>query len=102
MIKVKYLYFDTSEMVYFSSNRWTTFGLIYTYVMDNSNYNNIKKLAKDPQEEQKIKYILNELHPNKNLDVPDPYYGGEQGFEEVFQMLDNACDNIASKLKKID
>ncbi len=74
----------------------------YIYVMDNSNYNNIKKLAKDPQEEQKIKYILNELHPNKNLDVPDPYYGGEQGFEEVFQMLDKACDNIASKLKKID
>ena len=70
--------------------------------MDNSNYNNIKKLAKSPQDEQKVKHILNELYPNKNLDVPDPYYGGEQGFEEVFQILDKACDNIALKLKKTE
>ncbi|GGX28624.1 low molecular weight protein-tyrosine-phosphatase [Aquimarina muelleri] len=74
----------------------------YIYVMDSSNYKNIIALTKDIQEKEKVEYILNELHPKKNLDVPDPYHGGKQGFEEVFQMLDKACDNIASKLKTID
>lgn len=81
----------------FKQSDFTTYD--YIYVMDNSNYSNIKNLAKDTQEKEKIKYILNEIYPNKNLDVPDPYYGGEQGFEEVFQMLNKACDSIASKLK---
>ena len=46
-----------------------------------------------------MKLILNELYPGENRNVPDPYYGGDQGFENVYQMLDKACDNIASKLE---
>ena len=42
--------------------------------------------------------ILNELHPNENLDVPDPYYGGDQGFENVFEILDKACDQLIQEL----
>jgi len=42
--------------------------------------------------------ILNESNPNENLSVPDPYYGGKDGFENVFQMLDEACEIIANKL----
>ncbi|WP_025740018.1 low molecular weight protein-tyrosine-phosphatase [Aquimarina pacifica] len=70
----------------------------YIYVMDHSNYENIIKLATNNQEESKVHYILNELYPNSNAEVPDPYYGGDQGFENVYQMLDKACDKIAEKL----
>lgn len=70
----------------------------YIYVMDDSNYQNILKLARNAADEKKVKMILNETHPNKNLSVPDPYYGGNQGFENVYNMLDEACEIIADKL----
>ncbi len=72
----------------------------YIYAMDHSNYQNIIKLTNNEEDRTKVNHILNELHPNKNLDVPDPYYGGEQGFEDVFRMLDEACENIALRLQK--
>lgn len=71
----------------------------HIYVMDQSNYNNVIKLAPSEKAKQKVKLILNESHPIKNLEVPDPYYGGDDGFENVFKMLDEACEIIANKLK---
>lgn len=68
------------------------------YVMDNSNYKNVIELARSNEEATKVKLILNESHPNENLDVPDPYYGGAQGFENVYKMLDQACEIIANKI----
>uniref|UniRef100_UPI0030EC9AA8 low molecular weight protein-tyrosine-phosphatase n=1 Tax=uncultured Flavobacterium sp. TaxID=165435 RepID=UPI0030EC9AA8 len=71
----------------------------YIYVMDKSNYENVIKLASSEKDKQKVKLILNELHPNQDLEVPDPYYGDEDGFENVYQMLDKACEIIATNLK---
>ena len=68
------------------------------YAMDNSNYKNIIRLARNQQDVNKVKLILNELYPNENMAVPDPYYGGKEGFENVFKLLDNACNIIANKL----
>lgn len=68
------------------------------YAMDDSNYHNIIGLSRNDEDVQKVKMILNELEPNSNVNVPDPYYGGEQGFENVYQMLDEACTVIASKI----
>jgi len=68
------------------------------YAMDNSNYQNIIALAENNQQKEKVKLILNESFPNKNLDVPDPYYGGDKGFENVYNMLDNACEIIAKRI----
>ncbi|MCG1037163.1 low molecular weight protein-tyrosine-phosphatase [Polaribacter sargassicola] len=68
------------------------------YVMDDSNYQNILLLARNKADEEKVKLILNEAHPNKNLNVPDPYYGGDQGFEDVYKMLDEACNFISKKI----
>jgi protein-tyrosine phosphatase len=70
----------------------------YIYVMDESNYQNILMLARNIIDENKVQLILNETHPTKNLSVPDPYYGGNQGFENVYTMLDEACEIIANKL----
>lgn len=68
------------------------------YVMDESNFQNVIKLARNNEDIAKVKLILNEVHPNKNYEVPDPYYGGENGFDNVYKMLDEACDIIAKKL----
>lgn len=68
------------------------------YAMDKSNYQNIIALSSSDEELAKVKMILNESQPNKNYSVPDPYYGGESGFEKVYRMLDDACDVIAEKL----
>ena len=72
----------------------------YIYVMDNSNYKDVMALAPNDEAKSKVKLILNELFPNENVDVPDPYYGGQDGFENVFDMLNEACDVIAGKLKR--
>jgi protein-tyrosine phosphatase len=75
-----------------------TFDIIYA--MDESNYQNILTLARNKGDKKKVKMILNESHPNKNIAVPDPYYGGQDGFEKVYRMLDEACELIAEKLAK--
>ncbi len=70
----------------------------YIYVMDNSNYNDIIHLAKTPEQRNKVQLILNELFPDENVDLPDPYYGLANGFDHVYEMLDQACELIAKKL----
>lgn len=70
----------------------------YIYVMDNSNYKDVLSLAPTEESKSKVKLILNEIFPNENVDVPDPYYGGDDGFENVFDMLNQACEAIARKL----
>lgn len=80
----------------FQVSDFDTFDLIY--VMDNLNRRDLELLARNDQDKAKIKMILNEIFPNENVDVPDPYLGGEKGFEEVFDMLNKACAILASKL----
>lgn len=64
------------------------------YAMDTSNFELLMSLAKNSNDKQKIKLILNELNPNKNLSIPDPYYGGDEGFDNVFNLLFEACNMI--------
>jgi len=73
----------------------------FIYVMDQSNFKNVVKLARNDEDIAKVKLILNEVHEGENHEVPDPYYGGDYGFENVYQMLNEACDNISKKLLKI-
>ena len=70
----------------------------YIYVMDNSNYRDVIHLAKTSEHKNKVHLILNELFPDENVDVPDPYYGSTNGFDTVYQMLDEVADIIAQKL----
>lgn len=69
------------------------------YVMDNSNKKTVLSMARNENDQAKVKMILNEIFPNENVDVPDPYYGGEFGFENVYKLLDKSCSVIADKLK---
>lgn len=62
------------------------------YVMDSSNYQDVRKLDIKNIHHSKIKLILNSVYPDENRAVPDPYYN--DGFQEVFKLLDQATDNI--------
>lgn len=69
------------------------------FVMDSSNYGDVIEQARNAYDRKKVEMILNVLYPDSNMSVPDPYYGGEQGFENVFTLLDRACDVIADSLE---
>jgi len=69
------------------------------YVMDNVNFQDVKSMSSSPDQMLKVDYILNVTHPGSNKAVPDPYYGGEDGFARTFQLLDSATELIALELK---
>ena len=82
----------------FSGYDFETFD--YIFVMDFSNYNDIVKLAKDQSEIDKVRLILD--YPNSGMsEVPDPYFGGNEGFKKVFTLINNACDYHSKKLQSI-
>ena len=82
----------------FSVNDFDDFDKIYA--MDSSNYASIISLARDEKDRNKVDVILNESNPKSFQSVPDPYYGGENGFQDVYEMLEEACDIITQKLEK--
>lgn len=80
----------------FNKSDFDKFDMIF--VMDNSNYDDVIAMARSEDDQRKVKLILNEIFPNENLDVPDPYMGGESGFKQVYDMLDQATDKIVERL----
>ena len=82
----------------FSINDFDEFDKIYA--MDTSNYANIIALSRNESDRDKVNLILNEITPTAFKSVPDPYYGGSNGFQNVCQMLDEACDKIVENLEK--
>lgn len=72
----------------------------YIYVMDNFNYADVISMARNEEDKKKVKLILDEIFPGEKVDVPDPYHGGEEGFNNVYKMLEEASEIIAKKLSK--
>lgn len=70
----------------------------HIYVMDASNYQNVIALARNDSDRSKVDLLLNAKWPEKNMAVPDPYYGSGDGFEKVFQLVDQACEEIVKKV----
>ena len=68
------------------------------YVMDQSNYENVVKLARDTNDISKVKFILENDTSTTPQEVPDPYWGDSQDFEDVYTLLDAVCEKIASNL----
>ena len=69
------------------------------YVMDRSNYADVKRMSRELWDAGKTDLILNELYPGEDREVPDPWYGTEKGYHDVFDMLNKACDRIIEKYK---
>lgn len=72
----------------------------HIFVMDESNYRDVLALAPQEEDRSKVHLILNTLFPEENRNVPDPYQGGTQGFEDVYQLLEEATSCVAEKLDK--
>jgi protein-tyrosine phosphatase len=81
----------------FRKSDFDTFDRIY--VMDSVNYNDVKSVALNNDQMLKVDFILNTTHPGSNKPVPDPYYGGNDGFAKTFHLLDSATEQIALELK---
>ena len=81
----------------FSRADFDEFDIIYA--MDTNNYAHLVSLASSETERNKIRMILNEINPNAYQSVPDPYYGGDNGFQDVYNMLDKACDKIIQDIE---
>lgn len=91
---------DVSQLVarQFKGSDYGAFDRIYA--MDSANYADIMLLAEDDAMKQKARLFLDAAHPGTMASVPDPWYGGEEGFEKVFHIIDNACDIISKEIKK--
>lgn len=79
----------------FKKSDFDAFDLILT--MDRYNQMDILQLAGNNEQREKVKLILSYSNEHEEKDVPDPYYGGVQGFEQVYQLLDEACDRFIEK-----
>ena len=79
----------------FTAKDFDEYDLIYA--MDRSNYENIVALAENENAIAKVNLLLHRSNVTSK-EVPDPYYGGEDGFEEVFQLIDAACNLIAQDI----
>lgn len=79
----------------FTSEDLTQFDKIYALAGDV--LKDIQIITGNKFDSAKVDLLLNEQYPGKNLDVPDPYYGGEPDFHEVYELLDEVCDQLILK-----
>lgn len=61
----------------------------------------IKWIAKEKYDSSKVDFFLNELYPGKNASVPDPWYGTEPGYHEVYKLINETCEKIVSKYANV-
>ena len=54
----------------------------------------MRRIAKDKFDAAKAELLMNELYPGENVDVPDPWYGDEDGYIEVYALIEKTCDAI--------
>lgn len=69
------------------------------FVMDKSNLRNVLNLARHDNDIAKVDLFLNILHPGENMEVPDPYFGGEEGFEHVFNLVWKTSEKLIEEFK---
>jgi protein-tyrosine phosphatase len=67
------------------------------YVMDEQNYRDVKRIAAEKWNENKVHLLLNEAYPAQNKNVPDPYQGVESDYHSVYEMIELACEKIIAK-----
>lgn len=67
--------------------------------MDDSNYFNLCDIAKNQEEKMKIVRMTDYCTKHNDDHIPDPYYGGESGFEHVIDLLEDACEGLFSQIR---
>ena len=84
----------------FTANDLQTFDKIYA--LANDVLVDIKKIAGSKFDASKVDLLMNELYPDQNRDVPDPWSGPESGYHEVYAMIDKVSDAIILKYGSIN
>jgi protein-tyrosine phosphatase len=70
----------------------------FILAMDTNNQHAILRLDTAPQNSHKI-FLMRSFDPlGKNLDVPDPYYGEEKDFQEVFDIINRSVNSFVGSL----
>lgn len=69
------------------------------YAMSEDVLAEIKHMAREKFDPLKIDLLLNEIYPGEKLSVPDPWYGMEPGYHEVYKIIEEACEIIIQKAK---
>ena len=64
------------------------------YAMANDVIVEMKYLSKDKFNSSKVDLLMNEFKPGANLDIPDPWYGPEAGYHQVYDLIDKACEAL--------
>jgi len=67
------------------------------YAMAADVQKDIRKIGGPGMQENKIKLFLEELYPNQLKDVPDPWFGDEDGYHDVYELIDKTCESIIEK-----
>ena len=67
------------------------------YAMADDVVDEMRRIAKNKFDPSKVDLLMNALYPGKNMSVPDPWYGTEPGYHEVYALIDKACDAIIEK-----
>ena len=67
------------------------------YAMSSDVIDDMRRIAGRDFDGAKVDLLLNELFPGQNIDVPDPWYGPEPGFHDVYKLINDACDAIIKK-----
>lgn len=94
----KRFYNLTSRSRQFVHNDFIKFD--YIIAMDNSNYIDILKVDRGGEFSHKVKMMNDFSREYFSLDVPDPYYGGSEGFETVLDMLEESCSLLLNFIKE--
>jgi protein-tyrosine phosphatase len=73
----------------------------YVLAMDRANRDELMRLARTPADEAKVR-LLRSFDPAAppDAEVPDPYYGGARGFEDVFDLCEAACRGFLDHLRR--
>ena len=73
----------------------------YVLAMDAQNLSDLQQLTDDPDERAKLSLLRSFEHTKpRSLDVPDPYYGDENGFERVFDICEASCRGLLRHISK--
>ena len=70
------------------------------YAMAADVIDEMKWIARSDYNPATVDLLLNEVYPGENRDIPDPWYGAEDGYHEVYEMIANACEAIIQHYHK--
>ncbi len=82
----------------FTAADFERFDMIYAMAEDV--VHEMRRIAGKKFNPAKVDLLMNLLHPGQNRDVPDPWYGAEPGYHEVFRMIDDACLSLVKSSTK--